>query len=152
MGLKERHYWRRPLPPSRGSRCRGSAAQRERAVVTCSACWRPTRSWPCATPSPAAWCSLKTAKVRRDPHPSGRSPSRARGSRRRGRGGGARPRPRPSGPRRTEPAGVWAPAAAPRLGPARSLGRPRRAIPPREAVTLKTALALPLEQCRQMLV
>lgn len=46
-----------------GARCLGSATSRRRAAGTCSACLTMTRSWPCATPSPTAWCSLWTAKV-----------------------------------------------------------------------------------------
>lgn len=41
-------------PPTWGSRCRGSATQRERAVVTCSAYWITMISWPYATPSQTA--------------------------------------------------------------------------------------------------
>lgn len=129
-------------PPSRGSRCRGSAAQRERAVVTCSACWITTRSWPCATPSPTAWCSLKTAKVRLAPRPRGRSPSpglpgppAAAAWERRGcraspqRALTARGRsPRESGP----------PPPLSGLGPTTHLGRPRCAVPPGAVVAPKT--------------
>uniref|UniRef100_A0A9L0KF75 Uncharacterized protein n=1 Tax=Equus asinus TaxID=9793 RepID=A0A9L0KF75_EQUAS len=53
-------------PAAWGSRCLGSATRRWRAVVTCSASWTTTRSRPCATPSPTAWCSLTTAKEKED--------------------------------------------------------------------------------------
>lgn len=54
LGLKERQYRRCPLPPTSGSRCRGSATQRERAVVPCSPYWMTMISWPYATPSQTA--------------------------------------------------------------------------------------------------
>uniref|UniRef100_H9KWN1 Chromosome 3 open reading frame 38 n=1 Tax=Callithrix jacchus TaxID=9483 RepID=H9KWN1_CALJA len=61
-GRQGRRCCRRPAPPSRGSTCRDSALQRWRAAVNYLAYWTTTRSWPCATPSPTAWCSLRAAK------------------------------------------------------------------------------------------